>query len=272
MPEDLTEETKAVWRHLTGTDPGDDPVLVGSVMTYPSLVLPRGALVEILHAIARMRAAAATRPRLPPAVTPASVDAAVRPPAQLFTQTPTDQPPSELERVALGDVEDLAVALDAAQANAKTEDDRAAVAEMRRLLLGKLELHGLMDEARAPEKRAFLEGFRLPTLRDYVDAACALRAYYRGATRATYTLGPAPEHLLDGNVSLDWFRVPNRTPEGATPESWLAYAEHVLHGQMPSGAGGDIPARSGAQWYRIQWRRDRDQPAVVAWRAGQGSE
>jgi hypothetical protein len=169
----------------------------------------------------------------------------------------------EDERIALGHVEDLAVALDAAQANARTDDDRAAMSVMRRQLLGKLKAHGLLDEARAPEKRAYLEGFRLPKLRDYVDAAMALRVYYRSPARAKYRLAPAPARLLDGNVSLDWFRVPSPPPAGTSQESWLAHAEQLLHESPREGEAGEIFSSAGVDRYRILWRRDADRPAVV---------
>lgn len=262
-PEDITDERKSMWRNLTGVEIGDDPVLVGSMMSRPSFLLPRRALVQILHAVAQMRAAAARRPRLPSTLPP---DQPIAEPqnAGLFTRTTTDQGPFEKERVALGDVEDAAAALDAVQANVKTEEDRAHAATKRRQLLDQLELHGLLDEARAPEKRAYLEGFRLPKLRDYVDAAMALRAYYRGPTRATFNLGPAPERLLDGNVSLDWFRVPSPPPAGTAPESWLAFAEQLLGENPREGEAGEIVFGAGGRRYHLQWRRDVDRPAVVA--------
>lgn len=56
---DITDERRALWRDVTSTDIGDDPVLISSEMTHRSLLLPRRALVEILHAVAQARAAAA---------------------------------------------------------------------------------------------------------------------------------------------------------------------------------------------------------------------
>jgi hypothetical protein len=263
-PEDITGERKAAWKKLTGCDIDDDPVLVGSPMVRQSFLLPRRALVEILHAIAKMRAESATLPRNPPGVSAASEPSASLPTAQLFTQTPTDQPPFEEERIALGDVEDAVAALDAMQANARTEDDRVQIAMRRRKLLDRLELHGLLDDARAPEKRAYLEGFRLPKLRDYVDAAMALRAYYHSPARATHKLAPPPQRLLDGSVSLDWFRVPSATPPGLTRESWTAMAEQLLGESPRDGEAGEILSSMAGRQYRIQWRRDYDSPAVVA--------
>jgi hypothetical protein len=55
---DITDERRALWRDATGTDIGDDPLLVSSEMTHRSLLLPRRALVEILHAVAQARTAA----------------------------------------------------------------------------------------------------------------------------------------------------------------------------------------------------------------------
>jgi hypothetical protein len=163
------------------------------------------------------------------------------------------------------ELDEMAVALDTAQASAKTPDERADVTAKRRILLEELEEAGLLDETREHEKREWLEGWRMPTLRDYVDAALALRRYYASATRATYTLPPPPARLLDGGVSLDWFRLPSPTPADATPDTWLAFCEHVLHSNELSGVSGEILSKVGRRWYQIRWRRDDgEHPAVVA--------
>jgi hypothetical protein len=213
------------------------------------VIVPRHFLIAILHTIAKIRRNAAACPRLPPL--PEHAPIAGRPPG-LFTHATTDQGPYEDERIALGAVEDLATTVDTAQAKASTEADHARVSDMRRQLLDRLEFYGLLDEIRAPEKRAYLEGFRLPRLRDYMDAAIALRAYYRSPTRAQYLGAPAPQRLLDGSVSLDWFRLPTATPAGETPEGWLALAEHLVQEAPPSGASGEIFASVGDRRYPTQ--------------------
>jgi hypothetical protein len=258
--EDVTEERAAIWRALGGDDLGDDPVLVGSPMTYEAFVIRRAALVEILRAVARLRTEAARRPRLPSAVTPGEP----APAPQLFTRTPTDQPPSEHERAALGAAEDLAVAIDAAEAVASSDAARDAIAVRRRVLLDMLDAQGVLDEARAPEKRAFLEGFRLPALRDYLDAATALRAYHRSPARAALDLGPPPPRVLEGAVSLDWFRAPSPPPPGVSAQTWLAITERALRDAPHDGPAGEITARAADHRYRVRWRRDHDRPAVVA--------
>jgi hypothetical protein len=48
---DITAEQSAIWFDATGTDVGDDPVLIRSDMTPRPLLLPRRALVEILQAL-----------------------------------------------------------------------------------------------------------------------------------------------------------------------------------------------------------------------------
>lgn len=59
---DMTEEQRAIWFDATGTDVGDDPVLICSDMTHRPLLLPRHALVEILQALLCARAAAENDP------------------------------------------------------------------------------------------------------------------------------------------------------------------------------------------------------------------
>jgi hypothetical protein len=262
-PEDVTLERKALWKELTNQDIGDDIVLVGSPMTRDSFLLPRTALAQILRATAKMRAEAAKLPRAPRGAPSSNTTHPELHHRELFTQEPTNQPPSEDERVALGDVEDAAVALDAMEANIKTDRDRLETIAARRTLLEKLEFWGLVDEPRSSEKRAWLEGFRLPTLRDYVDAAIALRAYYRSSARSQYVREPAPQRLIDGSVSLDWFRKPTLTPSGEAGESWLALVERLIQETSPSGNSGEIFASIGDRKYPILWRRDYYKPAVI---------
>jgi hypothetical protein len=252
----------ARWRDATGTELGDDPVLVTSEMTTRSLLLPRRAVVELLHAIAQLRAAAAMYPRLP--LEPGSSQEDASEPVGLFTQMATDQPARQVERAGLYALEDLVVAVDTAEAIATTVEEHSDVAAMRHRLLDGLEAHGLLDEVRAAEKRAILEGWRLPKLRDYVDAATALSAHYRSDVRTAQGLERAPGRLLEGAVSLDWFRMPGPRPSGILSDTWLASAELVLRESAPSGAFGRIRSSIHGGMYEVLWRRDYDRPAVIA--------
>jgi hypothetical protein len=262
----LEPEEVAPWKALTGEDVGDDPVVIYTRFVQHGMAFPRAALVEILRAFKKLRDETAhlPRPEEPPPVPPSP--AASLPPDQLFTRTPSsDQPPTEYERVSMAEIDDMASALDVAQAAARTPDQRADVSVKRRVLLEELEAHGLLDEARQHEKRAWLESWRMPTLRDYVDAAIALRRYYASEARATYKLPAPPARLLDGAVSLDWFRRSGPTPEASTPDTWLAFCELVLHENPPGGAAGEVLSKVGGRWYQIHWRREAgDRPAVVA--------
>jgi hypothetical protein len=262
----LEADELAGWRALAGSDPEPDPVLVATVFTPQAMAVPRAALVEILRAFKRVRNESAHLPR-PEYPSPAPLaPGETLPPKQLFTRTPSeDQPPTEYERVSMAEIDDLASALDVAHAAARTPDQRADVTVKRRVLLEELEAHGLLDEARQHEKRAWLESWRMPTLRDYVDAAIALRRYYASEARSTYTLPAPPARLLDGAVSLDWFRRPGPVPEASTPDTWLAFCEVVLHENPPGGASGEVLSKVGGRWYQIHWRREAgDRPAVVA--------
>ncbi|HUQ06684.1 MAG TPA: hypothetical protein VM261_29475 [Kofleriaceae bacterium] len=241
-------------------------MVIYSRFVQHGMAFPRAALVEILRAFKKLRDETAhlPRPEYPPPAPLAAGQAL--PPDQLFTRAPSEaQPPTEYERKSMADINDMASVLDAAQAAARTPDQRADVTVKRRVLLEEMEAHGLLDEARQHEKRAWLESWRMPTLRDYVDAAIALRRYYASAARATYTLPPPPARLLDGAVSLDWFRRPGATPEGATPDTWLAFCEQVLRENPPGGASGEVLSKIGRRWYQIHWRREvGEPPAVVA--------
>lgn len=54
---DRTDATAAPWRDATGSDVGDDPVMIASDMTHRKLLLPRRALIDIVRAVAQARAA-----------------------------------------------------------------------------------------------------------------------------------------------------------------------------------------------------------------------
>jgi len=260
----LEPEEVAPWKALTGQEIGDDPVVVYCRHVLHGMAFPRAALVEILRAFQKLRDETAhlPRPEHPPPA-PLAPDQSL-PPKQLYTRTPSaDQPPTEYERESMGDLDDMAVALDAAQSTARSADERADVTVKRRVLLEEMEAQGLLDEARQHEKRAWLECWRMPTLRDYVGAAIALRRYFASTARATYGLPAPPARLLDGAVSLDWFRRPGPTPDGATPETWLAFCEQVLHENPPGGASGEVLSKVGGRWYQIHWRREAGEHATV---------
>jgi hypothetical protein len=55
--EEIANDTALLWRNATGTDVGDDPVLIRSEMTPRKLLLPRRALIDILRAVTQARAA-----------------------------------------------------------------------------------------------------------------------------------------------------------------------------------------------------------------------
>jgi hypothetical protein len=230
---DLTDDMRATWSAVGG-GALVDPVIVVSRLTSPVFVLPRAALVELLHALAALRADWKRAPSVPTAPAPtAAVD----------------------EREALTRTERLAVELDAAPGDG---------AQKRRILLGELEWYGLLDETRAAERRAQLEVWGLSTLLGYLDAAAALRAYHASAERASCDgLDPPAERLLDANVSLDWFRKRVATPPDMTPDGWLAFCEQALVSTAPDGDAGEIVARRGERACRIRYRIEARSHSVV---------
>ena len=235
---DLTDDMRATWRSLGG-GALVDPFIVVSRLTSPVFVLPRAALVELLHALAELRAEWTRAPWAVPSA-PATTAAL---------------PAIMDDREALIRTERLAAEVDAADGNA---------AEKRRILLGELEWYGLLDETRAAERRAQLEQWGLPTLLAYLDAAAALRAYHASADRASCDgLDPPAERLLDANVSLDWFRKRVATPSDMSPDGWLAFCEQALVRAAPDGDAGELVARSGEREFRIRYRVEARSHSVV---------
>jgi hypothetical protein len=262
---DVEPAWREVWRTVSGDAALDEPVVVSSVMVYEPFVLPRTALVDILEKLGVLREAWAKDPQQPdPRASPpaASSPAAAR---QLFRSDPTGAEPSEVEPVLLADTEQLAIALDALAAAATTAEQLADVAVRRRVLLDELEASGILDAERAADKRSYLERWKLVTLVGYLDAAGQLSAYYAGTLRAGYQVPAPPTRLLDGHVSLDWFRARVATPAGATPDGWLAFCEGVLVDNAPSSAAGEILSKTAGRWYVIRYRVEaRQHPVVVS--------
>jgi hypothetical protein len=58
------------------------------------------------------------------------------------------------------------------------------------------------------------------------------------AERAEIVRKPRPNGLLDSDVSIDWFRCPTgQTPEGMSPQRWLALVEREFESPPPFRAG-----------------------------------
>lgn len=267
-PEDLTPENLAGWRALAGTDQLEDPVLVGTTLARSSCIVPRAVLLGILRELDLLRERAARDPEIANIPPPPPEPPPPEPPPEplLFCANPLEGAPNVSDRSGVELSEQLAVDLDALEPTATTEDELADVFVKRQLLLGELEGLGLLSEARLADKRAYLERWHLPTLVGYLDAATALRAYYRDPIREQYGLDwRDPDKLLDGDVSLDWFRKPGPTPEGATPSTWLAFCEQVLFDNAPGEGAGEILSRIGGRWYQIRYRVEaRPYPVIYA--------
>jgi hypothetical protein len=217
----------AVWRRLSGRDPGDDAYTVGTTFSGPGLLVPRDALLEMLDALERARAGGGA-------------------------STAGAEELDELER--------RAAELDAAPAP-RTAQEAGTQSGARRFLLLALDHAGVLGE-RPPgglDERPLLAGYR--------DAAVELRGYLASEDRRALVAGAPPSRVLGAPVSLDWFRRPSPRPNPLErPFRWLAAGEAALRAaQLDERSGaGEVFVRRGPDWWIFEWRRDDGMtPALV---------
>jgi hypothetical protein len=208
----------AVWRRLSGRDPGDDAYTVGTTFSGPGLLVPRDALLEMLDALERAR-----------------------------TQGGAPAGPEELD-----ELERRAAELDAAPPP-RTAEDAGTQSGTRRFLLLALDHAGVLGE-RPPEgldERPLLAGYRdaAAELRRYLASedrrSMVAGAPASGVVGAVVSLDwfrhPSPR--------------PNPLER---PFRWLAAGEAALGAaQLDEHSGtGEVFVRRGEDWWAFDWRRD----------------
>jgi hypothetical protein len=162
-----------------------------------------------------------------------------------------------LAPAALRDLEQQARDLDALTLTAGDPVTSARAHVRRRLLLAELAALGLLADPVPAGRPAELSRLGCATLLGYLDAAATRTAYQSSAARRTVGLsGPA-------RVCLDWFRLASPTGPGYAPDAWLAGWERFLvDGTVGPAPAGYLLLRSD-QWYRLEWRRDDGQAALL---------
>jgi hypothetical protein len=157
QPGDDVDEAAARWRGLTDAEPGDDAYLVGTSFGTGSLLVPRRALLEVLDALERVRAAPGG---------------------------------GEVDAEELDELERRAAELDRRAAPPpRSPDEAGAVSAARRFLLMALDQAGVTDAEREVDP-----GHR-PLLRAYRNAARARAEYGRSAERAQLVRDAGPPRV-----------------------------------------------------------------------------
>lgn len=116
-----------------------------------------------------------------------------------------------------------------------SEAEAATLSAKRRGLLIELEHEGLLAER--PPAGLSDEVREHPTLASYFEAARKLWDYYRSDEREEWVEAPAPVRLLEGVISIDWFRTPNDRPAEFGELEWTADCEDAfrcVEGEGPS--------------------------------------
>lgn len=128
----------------------------------------------------------------------------------------------EVLAVEVDALEATAVAFEIPYSNAACT---AAVTVKRDRLLNELDVVGILTG----EHEARLRTLELANLSAYADAAAALRHYYATPDYARYVKKPVPARVIDGAISLDWFRRPSGfLPSKFNAFEWLALCDWVF--------------------------------------------
>ena len=139
-----------------------------------------------------------------------------------------------------------------------TVDGVARAAVKRRLLLDDLGAARILAPGAARVWSERLDREKRERLLGYLRAGERLNAYESSEQRAR--LVGADEAA----VSLDWFRLGSPVPEGADPLAWTARWEAALgRADVGDGAAGFFLSHDDLGWYRLEWRREGDAPALL---------
>lgn len=141
--------------------------------------------------------------------------------------------------------------------------DAATRSARRRGLLLDLEAEGLFARAPSAALREGAAGH--PRLAGWLEAAQRLWTYYGSEERAEEMETPAPGRLLEGLVSVDWFRLPGERPPGWSELAWTAACEDLFRWALEEGAaeGRPVEMRTEHGVYLIRGRRDDGERRVM---------
>lgn len=255
--DDDRSAARAVWRTLSGAELGDDVYSVRCPGT-PVTLVPRAFVSELLERLMALK------------------EAEEKPPAPwLFASPPLHYEPAPEEEVWMRMMEEEAQTLDTLAASPRTPETVAREALLRSTFSLGLHMRGITSSVREKAKLHYLRAWNLPILLSYYQAASDLMYYLRGS-RERFALVDDAKHLKsihEAFVALDWYRRPLVTPDGHTPDGWLALCERTLRGAVERGtvgaAGpgyeGRLFERTPAGWLSIHWRRDNGiTPAIVS--------
>lgn len=160
----------------------------------------------------------------------------------------------------LVELDDLAREVDALADGDEQQQIRARVRRQR--LLIELDVVGMLTGDLTVGRR--LADY--PMLRGYHDGCAQLAAYHASAARVRLVGKALPPKLIEGNVSIDWFRRPTGyTPNGVAAFDWLALCERNFISPMPTSEGTRFVRLEG-RIHVLSYRCEVG-PAPKLWRA-----
>jgi len=274
-----------VWPDLT------DAYRVGTTFLKERLAIPRAVLIKLIEEVGRLNdeVLAGTREPRIEAAPPARIarlpevveydrlaEISTKFADEYFEKLLTwrargglaETMPMELEEASdemtsedlLADLDDRAAALDELDRAARrgptpyTDEMLAAqIAATRRTLLFELDVAGVLSEG----IREQLVDLGLSELIAYHDAAMAMHRYFASPVRARIVGSPPPESVVEGHVSLDWFRTPSGyVPALDSPADWLAVCERNFANNAPPGAVGMRFTKLEGRMHQLHYRME----------------
>ncbi|MGB0386988.1 MAG: hypothetical protein ACPGWR_19405 [Ardenticatenaceae bacterium] len=187
--DDDLDELRALWRELTGSDPGEDVYILGTGFTYHEVVMPRQTLLEIIQTLKKLRA---EFPEPPPA-------------PWLFQRIPFDLGVEDGEKELVCELEERAAIF-----KRLLEQEQTALAVIPSELLRDFSAAGLFSEAYFKRKKILLELWSCPTLLTYHKAAIAFLNHFRSQLEQVIppvTPGAPPLPVLSASIWVDELEV-----------------------------------------------------------------
>jgi hypothetical protein len=188
---------------------------------------------------------------------------------------PSRRPPDHLASdEILRDIEALAVELDALEQAARQgpepykdeQLDATVVAKRTRLLL-ELNVAGILTPSLAELARPKLVALGLTQSLRFHDAAMEMHRYFKSPGRARLVRKPAPDSVIDSDISLDWFMVPSGyVPDGVEPHVWLALCERNFGERLPDVRAGRMFLSLQGGFHQLLFRTELG-PTPRMWRA-----
>jgi hypothetical protein len=170
----------------------------------------------------------------------------------LFRAEPIARFAGSGDRAAAESLERRVATFDDAVRTGELGDPRESA--RRRIIHAEVRVRGLLTEPLLERKAEVLDELGCTHLAAMARGAHALARYYASPERARAMLGPPPERIDAGALSLDWARTVTKAPPNATLAAWWAFCEATFSEHPCAGARGWIIVSQGPIRVDLRWR------------------